>query len=222
MRVRLDHFRAMAGYWAVPGSDQTAEHGRWEPSPGRSLLRKLRQDCGGTLPLIAEDLGVITPDVEALRDNFELPGMKVLQFAFDGIPENPYLPENIVGTRWVVYTGTHDNPTTLGWWHDLDQESRDRVVARDCRSGDSPAWTLFDMAFATSAGLVVAPLQDLLHLDDAARFNTPGTNTGNWIWRLGAFDDALEGGLKGYGERGAVWGRSRAGAAGLRGSATIR
>ena len=217
--LRLDHFRALAGFWAVPGSDQTAENGRWEPSPGRSLLHKLRQDCGGALPLIAEDLGVITPDVEALRDDFALPGMKVLQFAFDGIPENPYLPENIVGTRWVVYTGTHDNPTTLGWWQNLDHDSRSRILARDRRGEDAPAWTLFDMAFATSAGLVVAPLQDLLHLDDQARFNTPGTNTGNWIWRLPSFDAHLTGALKGYGERGAVWGRTLAGSAGLRGTA---
>merc|ERR1711970_950748 len=172
--LRLDHFRALAMFWAVPGADTTAQYGKWQPSPGASLLRKLRRDAGGSLPLIAEDLGVITPDVEALRDGFALPGMKVLQFAFDGLVDNPYLPENIDGTRWVVYTGTHDNATTLGWWQQLDQESRERVIARVSGSFESPAWHLFDMAFATTAALVVAPLQDLLHLDDAARFNTPG------------------------------------------------
>ncbi len=213
--LRLDHFRALAGYWAVPGGDSTAQNGSWEPSPGRSLLTKLRQDCGGNLPLIAEDLGVITPDVEALRDDFDLPGMKVLQFAFDGQQENPYLPENIDGTRWVVYTGTHDNPTTLGWWRQLDDGSRHRILTRSSTAEDAPAWALFDMAFATPAQLVVAPLQDLLHLDDHARFNTPGTNEGNWMWRLPHTDQALFGALKGYGERGAVWGRSLAGAAGL-------
>ena len=215
--LRLDHFRALAMFWAVPGGDTTAEHGQWQPSPGASLLRKLRSDAGGALPLIAEDLGVITPDVEALRDGFALPGMKVLQFAFDGQSDNPYLPENIDGSRWVVYTGTHDNATTLGWWQQLDQDSRTRVMERVSGGFESPAWHLFDMAFATSAALVVAPLQDLMHLDDAARFNTPGTSEGNWSWRCSQFDAALEGAVKGYGERGAVWGRTRAGASAVLG-----
>ena len=167
------------------------------------------------LPLIAEDLGVITPDVESLRDDFELPGMKVLQFAFDGEVNNPYLPENISGERWVVYTGTHDNATTLGWWQQLDDEGRHRISRRAPGAFEAPAWALFDMAFATTARLVVAPLQDLMHLDDQARFNTPGTSEGNWSWRLPRFDHALDGALKGYGERGAVWGRSLAGASAL-------
>ncbi|MAR07842.1 MAG: 4-alpha-glucanotransferase [Cyanobium sp. NAT70] len=220
--LRLDHFRALAGFWAVPGDNTTAEHGRWERSPGRALLALLKRDRGGVLPLIAEDLGVITPDVESLRDDFALPGMKVLQFAFDGQQDNPYLPENIEGNRWVVYTGTHDNPTTLGWWRQLDDASRGRISTRMKSAEDSPAWTLFDMAFATPAGLVVAPLQDLLHLDDQARFNTPGTSTGNWSWRLPHFNESLQGALGGYGERGAVWGRSRAGAEGLRGASAMR
>jgi 4-alpha-glucanotransferase len=213
--LRLDHFRALAGFWAVPGADSTAENGRWESSPGRSLLSKLQQDCGGVLPLIAEDLGVITPDVESLRDDFELPGMKVLQFAFDGEVNNPYLPENISGERWVVYTGTHDNATTLGWWQQLDDGGRHRISRRAPGAVEAPAWALFDMAFATTARLVVAPLQDLMHLDDQARYNTPGTSEGNWSWRLPRFDHALDGALKGYGERGAVWGRSLAGASAL-------
>ena len=213
--LRLDHFRALAAYWAVPGGDKTAQNGQWQSSPGHSLLSKLRHDGGGFLPLIAEDLGVITPDVEALRDGFQLPGMKVLQFAFDGLADNPYLPENIEGRRWVVYTGTHDNPTTLGWWNRLDHDSRNRISARVHGEMEAPAWHLFDMAFATPAELVVAPLQDLLHLDDAARFNTPGTSEGNWSWRQPSFDGDLEGALKGYGERGSIWGRSRDGASAL-------
>ena len=213
--LRLDHFRALAAYWAVPGGDKTAQNGQWQASPGHSLLSKLRHDGGGFLPLIAEDLGVITPDVEALRDGFQLPGMKVLQFAFDGLADNPYLPENIEGRRWVVYTGTHDNPTTLGWWNRLDHDSRNRISARVHGEIEAPAWHLFDMAFATPAELVVAPLQDLLHLDDAARFNTPGTSEGNWSWRQPSFDGDLEGALKGYGERGSIWGRSRDGASAL-------
>ena len=213
--LRLDHFRALAAYWAVPGGDKTAQNGHWQSSPGHSLLSKLRHDGGGFLPLIAEDLGVITPDVEALRDGFQLPGMKVLQFAFDGLADNPYLPENIEGRRWVVYTGTHDNPTTLGWWNRLDHDSRNRISTRVHGEMEAPAWHLFDMAFATPAELVVAPLQDLLHLDDAARFNTPGTSEGNWSWRQPSFDGDLEGALKGYGERGSIWGRSRDGASAL-------
>ncbi|BEV36423.1 4-alpha-glucanotransferase [Synechococcus sp. M16CYN] len=213
--LRLDHFRALAAFWAVPGSDSTAQNGHWETSPGYALLTKLEQDADGNLPLIAEDLGVITPDVEELRDRFALPGMKVLQFAFDGQPDNPYLPENIEGNRWVVYTGTHDNPTTLGWWQQLDDASRSRISTRINGEVSAPAWHLFDMAFATPAKLVVAPLQDLMHLDNQARFNTPGTSTGNWSWRLAQFDSALEGSLKGYGERAMVWGRNRKGASGL-------
>jgi 4-alpha-glucanotransferase len=210
--LRLDHFRALAAYWAVPGKDKTAENGQWKPSPGRSLLNKLKQDGKGVLPLIAEDLGVITPDVEALRNDYQLAGMKVLQFAFDGMNDNPYLPENIIGQHWVVYTGTHDNPTTLGWWKNLDDTSRNRVAARVNGEVNAPAWHLFDIAFATTAKLVIAPLQDLLHLDNESRFNTPGTCEGNWTWRQKSFDDILEGAMKGYGERGLIWGRSKQGA----------
>ena len=205
--LRLDHFRALAAYWAVPGADDTAMRGSWRPSPGASLLRKLRRDAGGVLPLVAEDLGVVTADVERLRDRFALPGMKILQFAFDGNPDNPYLPANIKGERWVVYTGTHDNPTSIGWWQGLDEAARERVTALVGRPVEAPGWQLLELGLATSAGLVVAPLQDLLHLDDAARFNTPGTVGGNWTWRLAVEPAALEGALKGYGERGAVWGR---------------
>ena len=213
--LRLDHFRALAAHWAVPGSDSTAEHGEWRPSPGAALLRRLRRDAGGFLPLIAEDLGVITPDVEDLRDEFDLPGMKILQFAFDGNPENPYLPENIKGHRWVVYTGTHDNPTTLGWWQQLDSEVRERVVDRLKCAVHDPGWQLLELGLATEACLVITPIQDLLHLDDAARFNIPGTVEGNWCWRMTSFDSDLDGALFGYGERGAVWGRSLESAADL-------
>ena len=213
--LRLDHFRALAAYWAVPGKDKTAENGQWQSSPGRSLLNKLKQDGKGVLPLVAEDLGVITPDVEALRDDYQLAGMKVMQFAFDGMNENPYLPENIIGQNWVVYTGTHDNSTTLGWWNTLDEKSRNRIAARINGEVNAPAWHVLDMAFATTAKLVVAPLQDLLHLDNEARFNTPGTSEGNWRWRQKSFDNRLEGALKGYGERGSIWGRTKQGATAL-------
>jgi 4-alpha-glucanotransferase len=153
--------------------------------------------------------------VEDLRDEFDLPGMKILQFAFDGNPENPYLPENIKGHRWVVYTGTHDNPTTLGWWQQLDSEVRERVVDRLKCAVHDPGWQLLELGLATEACLVITPIQDLLHLDDAARFNIPGTVEGNWCWRMTSFDSDLDGALFGYGERGAVWGRSLESAAGL-------
>lgn len=205
--LRLDHFRALAAYWAVPGGDETAERGQWKPSPGFSLLRKLQADFGGELPLVAEDLGVVTPDVEALRDHFALPGMKILQFAFDGEADNPYLPANIHGDRWVVYTGTHDNATTIGWWKALDEPARLRVIEAVGQPVTAPGWQLLELGLATSAGLMVTPLQDLLHLDDSARFNTPGTAEGNWVWRLPRLDRSVTDALLGYGERAAVWER---------------
>ena len=154
----------------------------------------------GHLPLIAEDLGVITPPVEALRDRFSLPGMKILQFAFNGDGDNPYLPANIQGPDWVVYTGTHDNPTTTGWWQDLDHDSRQRVEHALGAAVTAPAWQLLEAALASPADLAVAPLQDLLELDDHARFNTPGTTSGNWTWRLNQPVASLAGPLKGLGE----------------------
>ncbi|WP_320668036.1 4-alpha-glucanotransferase [Prochlorococcus sp. MIT 1307] len=213
--LRLDHFRALESYWAVPGNKTTAVDGFWKPSPGSDLLRLLRNDCGGTLPLVAEDLGVITSEVEELRDEFGLPGMKILQFGFNGDANNPYLPENIQGNAWVVYTGTHDNPTTLGWWDSLDIETKDRINQRSTRSIDSPGWKLIEMGLKTDARLVVAPLQDLLSLDNKARFNTPGTIENNWNWRLTTLDSHLLKALKDYGERGILSGRSLEGAIGL-------
>jgi 4-alpha-glucanotransferase len=198
--LRLDHFRALEAAWCVPGSDRTAEHGRWRPSPGRSLLRKLRRRCGAAgLPLIAEDLGVITPGVEALRDRNRLPGMKILQFAFDGNPNNPYLPANYRGTNWCVYTGTHDNATCIGWWYSLGDDQRRQVEAL-VGPVQAPGWQLLELALASPADWAVVPLQDLLELGDEARFNTPGTSAGNWSWRLSGSLDQLRGPLQGLGE----------------------
>jgi 4-alpha-glucanotransferase len=203
--LRLDHFRALDASWCVPGGDATAEHGTWRSSPGRALLkgllRRVRKAGGGTvLPLVAEDLGVITPGVEALRDDFQLPGMKILQFAFDGDPGNAYLPENYAGTNWVVYTGTHDNATCIGWWASLGDEERRRVEACLGEAVHAPGWQLLRLALESPADLAVVPLQDLLHLDDAARFNTPGTTQGNWQWRLQAPIASLQGPLLGLGQ----------------------
>jgi 4-alpha-glucanotransferase len=206
-RLRLDHFRALQAYWSVPGGEATAQNGCWQPSPGRLLLSLLWLRCRlkgqlreGRLPLIAEDLGVITPPVEALRDRFALPGMKILQFAFNGDDDNPYLPGNINGPHWVVYTGTHDNATTTGWWGDLGDEERRRVEEVLGVTVTAPAWQLLEAALASEAELAVAPLQDLLELDDRARFNTPGTSSGNWTWRLTDTIASLDGPLKGLGE----------------------
>jgi 4-alpha-glucanotransferase len=205
--LRLDHFRALQAFWSVPGDAPTAETGRWRLSPGWPLLGLLWLAClrrgllrGGRLPLIAEDLGVVTPGVEWLRDGFALPGMKILQFAFDGDAANPYLPVNFKGRRWVVYTGTHDNATTLGWWWQLDPESRQRVEQTLGAAVQAPGWQLAELALNSSADLAVVPLQDLLELGDEARFNTPGTASGNWSWRLQQPIASLEGPLKGYGE----------------------
>ena len=214
--LRLDHFRALQAFWSVPGKDDTAEGGHWRPSPGGPLLALLwlrcllaRQLQAGRLPIIAEDLGVITPPVEALRDSFELPGMKILQFAFDGDPTNPYLPANIKGRRWVVYTGTHDNATSIGWWQQLNPEARARVEAAVGGGVHAPGWQLLELALASSADLVVAPLQDLLELDDQARFNTPGTTEGNWSWRLDRSIASLAGALGGYGAMASRYGRGQ-------------
>ena len=198
--LRLDHFRALEAAWCVPGGDRTAEHGCWRPSPGHSLLRKLRRHYRGQpLPLIAEDLGVITPGVEALRDQYQLPGMKILQFAFDGNPDNPYLPANYTGSNWCVYTGTHDNGTCIGWWQQLSGEQRHQVEQL-LGPVHAPGWQLLELALASQADWAVVPLQDLLQLGDEARFNTPGTDRGNWQWRLSGGLDAIAGPLKGLGE----------------------
>ncbi len=221
--LRLDHFRALESFWAVPGNQKTAESGEWKKSPGNELLGLLRQDCGcNALPLVAEDLGIITPEVEELRDSFMLSGMKVLQFAFDGNPQNPYLPENIKGKNWVVYTGTHDNPTTLEWWNSIDDQIRERVLERSDHQIYAPSWKLLEMGLASEANLVIAPLQDLLCLDAEARFNQPGVIGNNWIWRMESFDQPLDNALKGYCSRGNLWGRDLAGASGLLEISSIR
>ncbi len=206
--LRLDHFRALEAYWSVAGDATTAQEGEWRPSPGGTLLHLLQRRCqrqgrlraDGRLPLIAEDLGVITPEVEALREGFALPGMKILQFAFDGQPGNPYLPSNYQGSHWVVYTGTHDNATTVGWWRQLDDGVRGQVAGLVGGHVHAPAWQLLEVALRSSAELVVVPLQDLLELGDEARFNTPGTIQGNWCWRLDRPLEDLRGPLKGYAE----------------------
>jgi len=189
--VRIDHFRGFEAAWHVPVNAATAREGRWVPGPGHDVLAALVETAGpGTL--VAEDLGVITPEVDALRAASGLPGMKVLQFAFDGNSDNAYLPERH-GELSVVYTGTHDNNTTLGWWAELDEAAQERVRSRLPAPEEPMPWALVRLAVSSTARLVVVPAQDLLGLDARSRMNTPGTDEGNWAWQapVGSFDAGL-------------------------------
>jgi 4-alpha-glucanotransferase len=181
--VRIDHFRGLAAWWEVPADAPDARGGRWVPGLGAPLLDAFQQDWGRPLPFIAEDLGVITPDVEALRDDFGLPGMAVLQFAWDGDPTNPHHPDQH-RVNQVVYTGTHDSDTTAGWARSLGRRERIAVAARvGCRT-DRLREGLIDAALGSRAQVAILPVQDLLGLGSEARFNVPGTTHGNWSWRL--------------------------------------
>lgn len=182
--IRLDHFRGFAGYWEVPGKAKTAEKGRWVSAPGMDLFKSL-QKALGDLPIIAEDLGVITPDVVVLREHFEFPGMKIFQFGFGGGPTDPFLPHNFP-RNCVVYTGTHDNDTAKGWYERVPEEEKDfyrRYLGRD---GSDISWDLIRGAWASVANQALCPMQDLLSLGNEARMNYPGNPSGNWSWRMEA------------------------------------
>ena len=205
--LRLDHFRAFAGYWRVQGNAKTAIDGKWINSPGRKLLNILKKDLGlNFLPIIAEDLGVITSDVEKLRKDFVLPGMKILQFAFDGNSNNPYLPENIKEENCVVYTGTHDNSTSYSWWKDLDDNAQKNIIEQ-YNFSSNPSWNLIEIGMHTKANLFISPLQDILSLDDSARMNKPGTIKNNWKWRLNKPRELVESKLKAFSLLGEHYGR---------------
>ena len=180
--ARIDHFRGFEAYWEIDAQAETAIDGRWVKGPGESFFQVLKQ-VFGDLPLVAEDLGVITPEVTALRKQFELPGMKILQFAFDGSSDNPYLPHNHEELS-VVYTGTHDNNTTLGWYHELSDEQRRAVCHYLGDSNEPMPGLLVRTALASVARLAVIPMQDILGLDAAHRMNIPGITEGNWRWRF--------------------------------------
>jgi 4-alpha-glucanotransferase len=184
--VRVDHFRGFCGYWAIPAAEPTAVNGSWKPAPGRELMKLFFENFQRG-SLVAEDLGIITDDVRALMDEFSLPGMKVLQFAFgDGVGSNPYAPHNIVKNS-VVYTGTHDNNTTRGWWeHDASEnEKRHFCSYTGCApDGLKVSEEMTRLALSSVASLAVVPMQDLLSLDASCRMNTPATCSGNWSWRL--------------------------------------
>jgi 4-alpha-glucanotransferase len=179
--LRIDHFRGFVACWAIPAEDKTAVNGQWWDAPGDTLFTSLRH-IYPKLPLVAEDLGIITPEVEKLRDRFGLPGMKILQFAFDSGPSNPYLPHNLP-VQCVIYTGTHDNNTTLGWWQGLHENLRREVLAYLGHSSADMPWSLIHLAWSSVAQCAICPLQDLLSLDDEARMNHPGRPDANWGWR---------------------------------------
>ena len=179
--VRIDHFRGFEAYWEIPAEEETAIIGRWVLGPGAALFDALREELG-ELPIIAEDLGVITPEVEALRDRYGFPGMNILQFAFGSAAENRFLPHNIQAHS-VVYTGTHDNDTSRGWYESESEATRDHVRRYLACDGHDVAWDLVRAANASVAALAIVPMQDLLNLPTAARMNYPGRLGGNWQWR---------------------------------------
>jgi 4-alpha-glucanotransferase len=180
--IRIDHFRGFEAYWAVPQGEKTAMNGEWIEAPGEAFFDAIKEKLG-KLPVLAEDLGVITPGVEALRDKYEFPGMKVLQFGFGSDPGNPFLPFNY-SRNAVVYTGTHDNDTTIGWFNTAnDWEKRNLLLYLGGISSDGVHWDLIRLALTSIANLAIIPLQDVLGLGTEARMNFPSIAEGNWEWR---------------------------------------
>lgn len=180
--VRIDHFRGFEAYWEVPAHEDTAINGRWVKAPGDALFATLAERFD-PLPVVAEDLGTITPEVTALRDKYVLPGMRILHFAFGGAADNPYLPHNH-SENSVVYTGTHDNDTTLGWFGTLPEASQQGVLEYLGQPAEPMPWPLLRACYASVARLAIVPLQDVLELGGEHRMNTPGTTVGNWQWRF--------------------------------------
>jgi 4-alpha-glucanotransferase len=176
--TRIDHFRGFVAYWAIPARHRTAQHGHWRPGPGAELFRAAQAELG-QLPLVAEDLGVITPPVVRLRKQLGFPGMVVLQWAFGGRPTNPHHPNNHE-RQTVVYTSTHDTDTARGWFDSLPKRLR-HATELDARD---PAWSLIEIAHSSQSALSIIPAQDVLGLGSEHRMNRPGTRQGNWRWRL--------------------------------------
>jgi 4-alpha-glucanotransferase len=180
--VRIDHFRGLVAYWEVPADQPTAQFGRWAPGPGADFCDAVARQLG-FLPVLAEDLGLITPDVVALREQYRLPGMRVLQFAFGAGNDNLYLPHNYTALS-VAYTGTHDNDTSRGWYASASDQARDHFRRYAGRDGSDVAWDLIRLAWASVSDCAIAPLQDVLDLGSEARMNAPGRAGGNWTWRF--------------------------------------
>ena len=182
--LRVDHFRGFEAFWSIPYGEPTAVNGEWVKAPGHALFSAVRDAFEGNLPIIAEDLGIITPEVEALRDEFGFPGMKVLQFAFDSLDEGSYLPHRYTSPVCVCYTGTHDNDTTRSWYQTLRPECRDKVRRyTHCNNDTHFPLDLIGTALASVAAYAIFPLQDVLCVGAEGRMNTPGIGAGNWSWR---------------------------------------
>jgi 4-alpha-glucanotransferase len=180
--IRLDHFRGFSGYWEIPADEKTAINGRWVEGPGKEFFHAVQGELGN-LPIIAEDLGVITADVDDMRETFNLPGMKVLVFAFDSDAKNIFLPHNYT-QDYVVYTGTHDNDTVLGWYERIEEKERDFARRYLAREGQDISWDLIRAAWSSVAVFAIAPMQDFLGLDNKARMNYPSKLGDNWVWRM--------------------------------------
>jgi 4-alpha-glucanotransferase len=188
--VRVDHFRGFEAYWQVPAGEETAINGEWIKAPGEAFFDALNQTLG-RLPVLAEDLGIITPEVEALRDRFDFPGMRILQFAFGNDPTSLHLPHHYVNNS-VVYPGTHDNDTAIGWWHQASADEKQFLATYlgypSAAEIQAINWVLIRMALASVASLAIIPLQDVLGLDGRARMNDPSQYAGNWRWRYSHTD----------------------------------
>ncbi len=182
--VRIDHFRGFEAYWEVQASEPTATNGRWVKGPNKALFEAIQAALGSNLPIIAEDLGVITPEVEALRDAYNFPGMRVLQFAFVADTSSDFLPHNYI-KNCVAYAGTHDNDTTVGWWEKLDAPTRLQVTEYLGNVSTEIHWDLIRALFMSVANTAIVTLQDVLGLGSDARMNFPGRADGNWYWRFG-------------------------------------
>ena len=187
--LRIDHFRGLEASWFIPASEETAIQGYWQKVPGEKLLNQLKKSLGDKLPLIAEDLGLITPEVDALRKAFNLPGMAILQFGFDGLPGNPHHPAAVSEDRFL-YTGTHDNETLMGWWQGLAEDTRNWIYGQLVDLADEHEknwpmpWLMLAVALKTQAQAFIVPVQDLMGLGNEARMNVPGTEEGNWQWQF--------------------------------------
>jgi 4-alpha-glucanotransferase len=194
-QLRLDHFRAIADYWEVPAAEKTAINGEWKTGPGSGFFKVIQQELG-ELPFVAEDLGEFTEAVYQLRDEFDLPGMKVLQFAFgDDMPGSPHVPHNYT-PNYFAYTGTHDNNTSVGWFSkDADPQTVERLAqyANTQLNRQNVHWNLIRLAYSSVAKTVVVPVQDVLGFDEKSRMNTPASTEKNWSWRMqpGDLDLAL-------------------------------
>lgn len=210
--VRIDHFRGFEAYWEIPAEEKTAVHGKWVKGPGKAFFDEMAKEIG-ELPIIAEDLGLITPEVEELRDGCGFPGMKILQFAFDSDEHNAYLPHNYETPNCVVYTGTHDNDTTVGWYLSdaVAASSKERAMRyANSHEGMPVHWDFIRMAFASTARLAIVPMQDVLGFGSDCRMNLPSTNKDNWRWRLAPrfLTDALRARLR---DETVFYGRARQG-----------